>query len=235
MKLVKILIAGTAMILMAPVYAAASDWHDNNDDNDCHWNCGWQEPGSSVVVNGQLNLGPVWSKVNTEISNVTNDVNISATAVGNTVSVITMQDTEVDNQQQNLGEVGARIDAGVDTVEGNVVISAQSLCNGADVSTDPRTTIVSNNQHCGAADPSTTINASVTNINGGVGIQGVAVGNQFSADSNAPNFPVSNYQQNDGGVTTDVNAVIANVANGVDVSATAVGNTAQIVHYSTGP
>ena len=155
-----------------------------------------------------------------------------ATAVGNTVTVVTMQDTEVDSTQVNKGEIGASVNAHVDSVDGDVSLSATSLCNGADVSTDPNVTAVNSSQLCGAADPSATVTGTVTNVTGGVGMTAMAIGNQLTADSNAAHFPVNNAQQNDGAMYATVNATTANTG-AVDLSATAVGNTAQIVHYNT--
>ena len=183
MQLVKTLIAGTAIMLAIPTFAAASDWHENSyqptSGGGCDWNC--QSQGEFVIINGQLNLGNVWSKVNADVQNAVGDVNINAASVGNTAEIVTMDDTYVDNTQVNKGDVGATVNANVDSVAGYVNIGAAAACNSVDVSTDPNETAVSSVQFCGKADPEAIVNANISNT-GGVGIAAQAVGNQFTAD-----------------------------------------------------
>jgi hypothetical protein len=221
---------------MAPAFAAESDtnWHQNSYQPSSGGGCDWQcaTSGHSTIVNGQLNLGTVWSKVNADVHNVEGDVNLQATAAGNTAEIVTMDDTHVDNTQVDRADVGATLNTNVDNVDGYVNLGASTACNSVDVSTDPTVTAVNNTQFCGAADPEATVNANVRNA-GGVGINATAVGNQFTTDSNATRFPVTTFQQNNGAVVANVNAGVRNVGP-VDVSAAAVGNSAQIVHYSTG-
>lgn len=164
--------------------------------------------------------------------NADGDVTLNASSVGNTAEVVTLSDSEVSSTQVNSGDVGAVINGNVDGVNGYVTMNATSVCNNLDVSTDPNVTVVDSEQTCTAADPSATVNAQVSNT-GGVGLSAVAVGNQFTTDSNATHFPVTNHQNNSGAIIATVNAGVSNVG-AVDMSATAVGNTAQIVHYNTG-
>lgn len=224
MKLAKILIVGTA--LLAPAYAVASD----DTGGGCDWNC---QTGESAVVNTQVNFGPVWSRTTTTVSDSWGDVNVDASAVGNTAEILTMQDTVVDNTQVSNSAIGAEVSASVDNVDGNVNISATALCNGIDVSTDPTYTVVNSSQECGGADPLATANANISNVSGGVGVTAMSVGNQMVTDSNAAFFPVKNFQQNSAGMTATVNATVNNVGGPVNISSTAIGNSAQIIHYNT--
>jgi len=221
-------------MLAAPAFAADSNWHDSSfqptSGGGCDWQC--QDQGEAVITNAQINLGTIWSKTNADVSNISGDVNASATAVGNTVEVFTMQDTAVDNSQESSGQIGAEVNGNVDSVDGNVSLSATAVCNSADVSTDPNVTAVNNWQHCGAADPEATVNANVSNVTGGVGIAAMAIGNQLTADSNATHFPINNAQLNDGALIATATANVTN-AGPVDLSSSAIGNTAQIIHYST--
>jgi hypothetical protein len=223
MNLVKTLIVGTAIALV-PAFAAASD------TGGCDWHC---QTGETAVSNTQLNFGYVWSKTNANVVNSYGDVNVSSTAVGNTVDIVTMQNTVVDNVQISTGVIGAETNANVESVDGNVGIAATALCNGASVSTDPAYTIVNNSQECGVVDPSATVNANVANVSGGVGVTAMAVGNQFQTDSNAAIYPVANFQSNRAPITATANVNVANTGP-VDISSTAVGNTAQVVSYTTG-
>ena len=225
-------------MLAAPTFAAASeatpDWHANSYQPTSGGGCDWQctQSGESVIVNAQINLGNVWSKVNADVHNATGDVTINTASVGNTAEIVTMDDTWVDNNQDNRGDVGAVVNANVDSVDGYVTLNATAACNSVDVSTDPNVTAINSVQNCGAADPSATVNANISNT-GGVGIAAQAVGNQLTADSNATHMPINNFQTNAGSINANVNVAATNVG-AVDLSATAVGNTAQIVHYSTG-
>ena len=166
------------------------------------------------------------------MTNAEHDVNLQASSVGNTAEVVTLSDSEVSSTQINSGDIGSVINSNVDSVAGYVQMDATTACNNIDVSTDPTVTVVNSEQTCTAADPSATINANISNV-GGVGLNATAVANQFTTDSNATHFPVTNTQNNSGAVIATVNAQVHNVG-AVDMSATAVGNTAQIVHYNTG-
>ena len=155
MNLVKILIAGTAVAMAAPAFAGGSDWHQNSyqptSGGGCDWNC--QTQGESVIANGQVNDGTVWSKVNADVQNVDGDVNLQASAVGNTAEIVTMNDTYVDNTQVETADVGSTLNANVDSVNGYVNLNASTACNSVDVSTDPNETAVNNSQTCGGQIP----------------------------------------------------------------------------------
>ncbi len=183
------------------------------------------------IINGQLNLAPVFSHLNATLNTVGGDASAASTAVGNQLMVITDQDTRVINNQTQVGDVGATLQANVADVKGDLSLSATSLCNGASISTDPRITSVDSVQNCNAKDPFATVNADVRDVKGLVGISATAISNQIEIDSNAPNFPVKNWQANQAGTFADVNATVKNVG-GAGVSATAAGNTAQIIHIN---
>lgn len=235
MTLARALTLGTALLITLPAFAADSntgtDWHQGSyqPGDGCEWDC---QPGEATIVNYQNSSGPVWSKINADVTNAEHDVNLQASSVGNTAEIVTLSDSEIASTQVNSGDVGAVINSNVDSVAGYVQMDATAACNNIDVSTDPTVTVVNSEQTCNAADPSATINATVTNV-GGVGLSATAVGNQFTTDSNATHFPVTNSQNNSGAIIATVNATVHNVG-AVDMSATAVGNTAQIIHYNTG-
>ena len=169
------------------------------------------------------------------VATVDGSVSEAATGVGNTVQILTMTDSKVTNSQVTKGAIGSRLDANVTGVNGDVSLTSTTLCNGADISTDPNVTAVSSKQICASGDPSAAVNANVSGINGFATIAASAIGNQMETDSNAANFPVKNYQENQSGMYATVNANVNNVANGVNASSVAVGNTAQIVQYNTNP
>lgn len=191
---------------------------------------GSTDQSGADIINGQLNLGPVWSTIKTNVTNSDGDVSAASTAVGNTATIVTMADTHVDNLQTQNGNVGSAVKANVDGVNGNTWLNSTSLCNGASISTDPNITSVNSDQACGAQDPSASVSGTVTNVAGGVGASAMAVSNQTEIDSNASNFPVKNYQEAAGGTNANVNLDLSNVG-AASLSSTAVGNTATIVHY----
>jgi hypothetical protein len=219
--LATILIAGTALISAPAIPAFAWDSHDNGGSG-------------AEVINGQVNLGPIWSQMNVDVAHVGGSVSANVIAVGNTVEILTMTDSKVTNTQVNKGSVGAKLNATVNHVENDVWLSATAVCNAADVSTDPNVTDVHSIQICKSPDPSAQVNAQVYNTGGDVGVGATAIANQLSVDSNAASFPVDNWQENTSGMAAIVNAGIGNIAGDVSASATAVGNSAQIVQYDTG-
>jgi hypothetical protein len=202
------------MILMGQACAAESNKHG---------------AAQAEIINGQVNLGNVWSTLNTSIHDVHGDVDAHAAAVGNSVQIVTFADSIVTNDQSNDAAIGSNLHAKVGGVGGDVQLSATSVCNDADISTDPHLTSVKSWQYCGQADPSANVSANVSYA-GGVGITANAVGNQIQVDSNATRFPVNTTQINAGSVTSSINANVSHVGS-ASVSASAVGNTAQIIHY----
>jgi hypothetical protein len=186
--------------------------------------------GQANILNGQVNLDTVWSQLDTTIDGVNEDVTATATAVGNTATIITFADSDVTNQQNASGMVGSDVNADISNVGGNAWLTASTVCNAVDISTDPQMTKVHSSQICSSPDPVAGVNAQVNNVAGTVGIDAQAVGNQFAIDTNATKFPLSNFQKTTGGVNANVNATVHNVG-AAAVSATAVGNTAQIIHY----
>lgn len=185
------------------------------------------------VVNGQVNMNTIWSSNTLDLVNVDGDAIGTASAVGNTATIITMQDSHVENNQIQTGNIGAEVNANTWNVHGDVMLSATSLCNGVSVSTDPLVTAVHSNQQCGGDDPSASITANVNGVGGNAVMAAMSVGNQIEVDSNAANFPVTNYQANTAATIANVNANVANVHGSIQSTSTAVGNTAQIIHYTT--
>jgi hypothetical protein len=191
------------------------------------------EDEGALIINGQLNLAPVFSELDTVIVDVDGDASAAATAVGNQVTIITNTDTTVHNNQYMGDDVGSVLSADVQRVDGDVSLTATSMCNGASVSTDPYLTKVVSTQSCGGRDPWANVSANVGDVDGLVGINAHSVGNQIEIDSDARRFPVKNWQENHAGTYSSVNANVRNVG-AVGVTSTAVGNTAQIIHLGSG-
>jgi hypothetical protein len=203
--------AGTTLLLAsAPAFAADST-------------------EGAIVVNGQLNLAPVFTELNATIMTVTGDASATAAAVGNTATIITNTDTIVKNNQGQGGDVLSWLSATAKDVGGDVSLWATSVCNGASVSTDPRITSVDSVQKCWAKDPAATVWADVSNVGGQVGVGAHAVSNQIEIDSDAAHFPVNNWQETHAGSFATVNTTVRSVG-AVGIQSTAVGNTAQIIH-----
>lgn len=197
-------------------------------------NDGYHHSSGAEVINGQLNLGNIFSKMNLEVAHVNGNVVGVVTAVGNTAEIITMTDSKVTNTQVNKGAVSAKLNATVNDVDNNVVLQATAVCNAVDVSTDPNVTKVNSVQVCVSPDPSAQVNAQVFDVGGNVDIGATAIANQLQVDSNAPTFPVDNWQENNSAMVATVNAAVGDVSGDVTAAATAVGNSAQIIQYDTG-
>ena len=210
-RLARILTAGTALLMAgAPAFAADST-------------------EGAIIINGQLNLAPIFSELNATILTVEGDASAASNAVGNTATIITNMDTVVTNNQMNGGDVGSFLSATAKDVGGDVSLWSTSVCNGASISTDPAITKVDSVQKCWAKDPYAKVWADVQNVGGQVGVGAHAVANQLEVDSDAAHFPVNNWQENHAGTFSTVNTSVRNVG-AVGIQSTAVGNTAQILH-----
>ncbi len=190
----------------------------------------------STVLNGQITFGAQWSTVNTKVNGVAGDVVVQGSGGGNSVEIVTFDDTHVKSTQDDEStNIGSDVNAQVANVGGSVSISGQAFCNSTDVSTDPAVTAVNSTQTCNASDPGSSVNATVNNVAGDVAIASSASGNIYTEDTNALSSPTRIIQNNASNVFSTVNATVHNVGGSVGVTSSAVGNSAQIVHYSTSP
>ena len=224
---VKTLIAASVLSTLSATraYAQATEYGTWNDGPSI----------GSQIQNNQVNLQTNWSNLNGQADTVAGDVAVQGAAGGNLMDITTMNDTVVNNKQivGSMASIGSDISVGINNIGGSVGIQNQALCNGVSVSTDPTFASTRNYQECNAADPSSLINGTVTNVAGDVAFQGSALGNSFEADSNAPNMPIWNRQISNGTVASTVNANIYNIGGSTSMSSSAIGNTGQIIHYST--
>jgi hypothetical protein len=197
--------------------------------------CAGESSDGSVILNGQIDLHTSTSSLSTTIDNAGGGANVSSTAGGNAVNIVTMNDTHVDNSQYTSSvSIFSDLGAQVTNVNGDVNIQGQATCNDAEVSTDPNVTQVNSNQNCQAVDPNSSVYVDSWNVNGNFTANNLAAGNSFEEDTNAPNGPVNTIQTNASSINANTTVHVANVAGAVNVSGTAVGNTAEIVHYGTG-
>lgn len=174
------------------------------------------------------------SKVNTETIEIPGDLSVQSVAGGNSLDVITMQDSWVTNNQYTAAtDISSELNGTVKNIGGSVDLRSQAFCNDANISTDPTTTDVYSSQECAARDPSATINATALNIGGDFQSVAVAMGNNFAEDTNAPFAPVQNFQVNSSALTATNNTNVYNVKGSAAVVGSAIGNSAQIVHYNT--
>ena len=189
-----------------------------------------------MILNGQLTFGAQWSTVNTKVNGVAGDAVVQGGAGGNSVEIVTFDDTHVTNNQDDEStNIGSDVNAQLANVGGSVSVSGQAFCNSTDVSTDPNITAVNSTQTCHASDPGSSVNATVNNVGGDVSIASSASGNVFTEDTNALSSPTAIAQANTSNVFSTVNATVHNVGGSFGVTSMAVGNSAQIVHYSTAP
>ena len=216
-RLIKILITGTALTIL-PLSLAFADGSTNGN--------------GSNVLNGQIDFQVTSSNLNTNVATVTGNVSNASSAVGNNLEVVTLDNTHVTNDQYVSGvSISADQTANVNAVSGTVNLQSQAICNAADVSTDPHVAAVNSNQVCNANDPSSYLNANVSNIGNDVTLGATSVGNSFSEDTNAATMPVQNQQTNNSNIAATVNSTVYNVNGNVSVNSSAIGNNAQIIHY----
>jgi hypothetical protein len=188
----------------------------------------------SLILNDQTQLNVVTSSVNTETMNVEGDFVAQSVAGGNALDVTTMQDSWVTNKQYTQSAaIRSDLNALVKNIGGSVDLRSQAFCNDAGISTDPTTTDVFSQQECRAIDPTATLNATAMNIGGDIQSAAVAMGNNFSEDTNAPNAPVQTYQVNASAVNASNNTNLYNVMGSAAVIGSAIGNNSTIIHYNT--
>jgi hypothetical protein len=233
-RLAMTLIAGTALLALTTAPTLAQDYDASSTygswDDEESWEDDYSGYGTAEVINGQVNLGTVWSAIDASVNSIDSSVTAVTQSVGNTVNIYTMSNTYVDNSQIQQGDVGAEVNLEAWEIGGDVLVGATSLCNGAGISTDPDVTAINSYQSCNADDPSATINANVSDVAGGVGMAAVAVSNQIQVDTNAANFPINSYQESAAHTFATVNATVSGAAQ-VDLSGSAVGNNATFIHY----
>src|SRR5262249_48723650 len=157
------------------------------------------------------------------------DAAVQGSAGGNVMDITTMNDTFVTNTQtvgSNVA-IGSDINVGINNVGGSVGIQNQVICNGINISTHPTWTASHSFQKCDSPDPSSLVNATVTNVKGDAAIASSAISNSFEVDSNAPNMPVWNKQINNATTASTINAHVFNVGGSTSLTSSAVGNTGQ--------
>ena len=175
MKLrVKTLIAATALATLSATcaYAQATEYGTWNDGSMAGGPMGGT---GSQIQNSQVNLQTNWSNLNGNIDTVAGDAAVQGAAGGNLMDITTMNNTMV-NSSQIVGpgaSIGSNVITSINNIGGSVGIQNQAVCNGLSVSTDPTYASTRNYQECNAADPSTQINATVTNIYGDAAIPGL--------------------------------------------------------------
>jgi len=225
---VKTLIAAMALATLSATCAYAQAYGS--------WNDGAMAGGAGSQINtSQLNTQTNWSNLNGNIDTVAGDAVVQGAAGGNLMDITTMNNTMVNNSQivGPGAAIGSNVVTNINNIGGSVGIQNQALCNGVSVSTDPTLASTRSYQECNAADPSSKINATVTNIAGDAVFQGSSLGNTFEADSNAPNMPIWNKQINNSTVASTVNANVYNIGGSTSLTSSAIGNTGQIIHYNT--
>jgi len=216
-NLAKILTATTALMIL-PSLAFAAD----------------STSTGSNILNGQVDFNISLSKVNVDVQNAGGNAVGQSVAASNVLDVTTMQDTSVNNQQYSTSSlIESDLNAHASNIGGSAQYTSQAVCNSANVSTDPTTTNVYSNQECRAQDPTSTLNAGISNIAGDVSLASSSLGNTFAEDTNAPNAPVESYQINSSATYSALNASVANIGGTATTTSAAIGNNSQIVHYGT--
>ncbi len=219
--------AATALVTLSATFACAggTDQHPGGDNS-----------GGGVgsnIINGQINLQSQFSNLTGDIDSIGGDAVVQSAAAGNMIDITTMNNTRVQNSQivGPAAAIDSNINTNVSNVWGSVGVGSQAICNGASVSTDPTLTQINSYQKCESSDPSTSMQANLSNIGGDAVVQGMALGNSFEADSNAANMPIVSRQINSSMSASTVHATVSNVGGSTSLTSSAIGNTGQIIHY----
>lgn len=200
---------------------------------------GQDDIANSVVINGQLNLGDVWSSLNVTARNVDGDVDATSAAIGNSFSANLGDHSEVDNFQRVWGVIGSEVNVDLRNV-GDVNVTSAAVGNTASIHShgnvpcpnDPsdcpelRAELALNNRQAVEIDPFSLLNLTANGV-GNVNGTSAAIGNSLSVDIGGPNNSITSWQGSAAETTSIVNATI-NGAGSVSLTSAAVANTVSI-------
>jgi hypothetical protein len=198
------------MIAFLPV--SAEEWTDS----------------STEVLNGQCNLGNIWSQIKVETSD--DDIIAAATSAGNSFTADLQSEAGlVTSNQTNIGSVGAETRATIHNPVGDVAVSSAAIGNIATV-TSYENYLDTYSAQDNDGDIYANTRVTVGNANGhGVEATATAIGNSYTAGHNWGYGDTVSYssQVNSGNVTAQSKVTIGN-AGKVSAIATAIGNNAHV-------
>ena len=210
----KTLIAGAAFIALTSAASAST--------------CPGPNPcPDNRILNGQLNVGTTVSNVQTHISHITGEVAVTSAAIGNSLSVDVVGDAYVGNTQQNFGYVGSSLNATV-TGTKDVTLTSAAIANTASIKVMGADSLVVDNLQTQAWDPSASLVAHVSNIDGDATLTAAAISNSLAVETDAALIRIGTTQRNQGPNQAYLNATITKVSGDVAVTGAAIGNSVAI-------
>jgi hypothetical protein len=215
MKTIKsALVAGAAFVALSTVAAATP--------------CPGPNPcPPNTILNGQLSIGTTVANVQTHITNVTGDVSAMAAAIGNSLSVDVIGDSNIGNTQQNFGYVGSSLNATVAHAN-DVSLTSTAIANSASIKVTGSDSLVLNNLQTQAWDPTASLSAHVSNIAGDATLAAAAFSNSLAVETDASLIRIGTTQRNQGPNIANVNATVTRVAGDASVTAAAIANSVTI-------
>ncbi len=198
----------------------------------------------SDVINGQLNLGDVWSGMNVTTTDVSGDVNITSAAIANSFSADLGDHSRVENFQRTWGTIASEVNAHVANVDGDVNVTSAAVGNTASVHShgnipcpnDPedcpelKAELELINRQAVNIDPYALLNLTANGV-GNVNGTAAAIGNSLSVEMGGPDNSITSWQGSAAETTAIVNATISG-ASGVNLTSAAVANTVSIDQIS---
>ncbi len=129
------------------------------------------------------------------------------------------------NGQVNLHVAVSKVDTEIMNVEGDADAQSVAAGNVLDVTTMNDTYVV-NNQYATSVNISSTMNTSVQNVQGSVGIQSQALCNGANISTDPITTSVTSYQECEAkDPSSTVNAFVQNVKGDTSIASSALGNT----------
>lgn len=194
------------------------------------------------VTNDQNNWARVRAALNADIESVTEEVSLTAAAIGNSFSAELGGQTTVNNVQ-DLGlrptgqtffdnNVTARIDLDASDTVGSISGTAAAIGNSASVTVDDQgtgLTRITNNQRDYTKGARASIDATIAGSDETVELTSAAINNTFSADVTG-NANISNVQSgvNNNDAIASTNLQASNVVGGIAGTTAAIANSASI-------
>jgi len=199
-----------------------------------------QDEPNSVVINGQLNLGDVWSSLNVSANNISGGVDGTSAAIGNSFSAELGDHSHVNNVQRTFADIASEVNANISNIDGDVNLTSAAVGNTASVHShgnvpcpnDPedcpelRAELELTNKQAVDIDPYSLLNLTASGV-GNVNGTSAAIANSLSVNMAGPDNSVSSWQGSGAETTSIVNATI-NGANSVNLTSAAVANTVSI-------
>ena len=177
---------------------------------------------SSIVLNGQLQFDDSNALLNLRVEDA-QEVNATAAAIGNSVSIDVADDVYLDSIQEAQKETIARMDLTATDASGDLTGTAAAIGNSLSSSSEGVMESAIRQSNAGEM-VSSTLNLIEASTSGGVAMTGAAIGNSASFDNKGASS-MAGAQDNQAGVESSVYGTLIDAGETVSLTAAAMANS----------